>query len=98
MDSATGQIAVASGTTLDYEVLDTYTVTVTAIDPSGASDAITVNISVTDVSLGELGDRYDANHDEMISRDEVIQAIQDFFDGIITRDDVLEIINLFFFG
>ena len=34
----------------------------------------------------------------MISRDEVIQAIQDFFDGIITRDDVLEIINLFFFG
>ena len=98
MDSATGQIAVGSGTTLDYEVLDTYTVTVTATDPSGASDAIAVSISVTDVSLGELGDRYDADHDEMISRDEVIQAIQDFFDGIITRDDVLEIINLFFFG
>ena len=98
IDSATGQIAVGSGTTLDYEILDTYTVTVTAIDPSGASDAITVNISVTDVSLGELGDRYDADHDEMISRDEVIQAIQDFFDGITSRDDVLEIINLFFFG
>ena len=33
---------------LDYETQDSYSVTLTATDPSGASDSITVNIAVTD--------------------------------------------------
>ena len=98
IDSATGQISVGAGTSLDYEVRPDYAVTVTATDPSGATDTITVNIAVTDVSLGVLGDRYDADHNEEITREEVIQAILDFLDDLITRNDVLEIINLFIFG
>ena len=35
---------------LDYETKSSYTVVVTATDPSGASDSITVNITVTDVN------------------------------------------------
>ncbi len=97
IDSASGQIAVGSGTSLDYEVRTGYAVIVTATDPRGASDIITVDIDVTDVSLGELGDRYDADHNEKITRDEVILAIQDYLTGLISRDEVLEIINLFFF-
>ena len=53
---------------------------------------------MTDVSLGTLGDTYDADRNETISRNEVIQAITDYLDGLITREQVLEIINLYIFG
>ena len=43
----TGQIAVGSGTKLDYEGKRTYMVTVTATDPLGASSSIPVTIEVT---------------------------------------------------
>ena len=43
-----GQIRVAEGTELDYETRKTYTVVVTATDPSLATDQITVTIEVTD--------------------------------------------------
>ena len=42
-----GQIAVGSGTKLDYEGKRTYMVTVTATDPLGASSSIPVTIEVT---------------------------------------------------
>ena len=96
IDSATAQIAVGSGTSLDYEVRTDYMVTVTATDPTGASDTITVNIAVTDVSLGELGDRYDANHNERIEAAEVLQAVSDYFAGLLTADEIIEIISLYF--
>ena len=102
IDSATGQLTVGPGTSLDYEDPNNtdheYQVTVTATDPSGATATTTVTITVTDVSLGTLGDTYDADHNETISRDEVIQAITDYLDGLITREQVLEIINLYIFG
>ena len=44
-----GQIAVGSGTKLDYEGKRTYMVTVTATDPLGASSSIPVTIEVTNV-------------------------------------------------
>ena len=102
IDAATGQLTVGPATSLDYEDPNNtdheYTVTVTAADPSGATATTTVTITVTDVSLGTLGDTYDADHNETISRDEVIQAITDYLDGLIIREQVLEIINLYIFG
>ncbi len=50
VDGASGLIRVGSGTVLDYEAAGSYSVTVTAADPSGASDDIAVTISVTDVN------------------------------------------------
>ena len=44
-----GQIRVALGVELDYETKKSYTVTVKAVDPSGASGTIRVTINVTDV-------------------------------------------------
>ena len=41
-----GQIT--TGEELDFETQSSYTVTLTATDPSGASDSIVVNITVTD--------------------------------------------------
>ena len=49
IDRMTGQIAVGSGTKLDYESKDTYTVTVTATDSYQESATITVTIKVNNV-------------------------------------------------
>ena len=57
IDSGTGQIKVKAGENLNHESMETYTVTVTATDPSHVpnddqnnfSDSITVTIMVTDV-------------------------------------------------
>ena len=49
IDSGSGQIAVASGATLDYETTSSYSVTVTANDGKGDTEAIAVTINVTDV-------------------------------------------------
>ena len=52
----TGQISTREA--LDYETKRTYSVTVTAVDPSGASARITVTINVTDVDeVPELSEK-----------------------------------------
>ena len=96
IDAATGQIAVGAETSLDYETRAAYTVTVTATDPYGVSAEITVTVAVTDVSLGALADRYDADHNERIDSDEVLSAVRDYFAGLITADEALEIVSLYF--
>ena len=92
-----GQIKVGAGTILDYEAeKNTFAVDVTATTPSGASATISVTIAVIDKNLGPLGSRYDANRDRKIDRDEVFEAIDDYFDGLITREEVFDIIELYF--
>ena len=49
LGSSDGQLSVASGAALDYETPGSYFVTVTAGDPSGNSDTITVTITLTNV-------------------------------------------------
>ena len=46
----TGQISVPAGTALDFEVKSSYSVTVTAVDPSGENDSVDVTITVADVN------------------------------------------------
>ena len=97
IDSVTGQIKVGSDTKLDFESGTVeYTVQVTATDTFLASASTTVTVIVTDVSLGAMGDRYDANSDEVIDNDEVLQAVSDYFGGIITGAEALEVIRLYF--
>ena len=88
----TGQITVGAGTTLDYETRRSYTVVVTATDPSGESDTITVTISVTDVGLGA----YDLDDNNRIERSEVVAAVRDYFAQRIDRSTVIELIRLYF--
>ena len=93
---STGQITVGAGTALDYAAGASYTVSVTAADPSGSSAAIGVTIAVFDEDLGELGSRYDTDNDRVIGRDEAIAAIIDYFADLITRDEVVGVITLYF--
>ena len=50
IDSASGQIRVVTGDSLDYETAPSHSVTVEASDTSNASDTVTVTIEVTDVN------------------------------------------------
>ena len=93
---STGQITVGAGTALDYAAGASYTVSVTAADPSGSSAAIGVTIAVFDEDLGELGSRYDTDNDRVIGRDEAISAIIDYFADLITRNEVVGVIILYF--
>ena len=92
---STGQIKVGAGTTLDYKARASYTVSVTAADPSGSSADIVVTIAVFAEDLGELGSRYDTDNDKTIGRDEAITAIIDYFADRITRDELLGVITLY---
>ena len=92
---STGQITAGAGTVLDYEAKSSYTVTVTAADPSGSSAAIDVTIAVFAEDLGELGSRYDTDNDKKIGKDEAITAIIDYFADQITRDELLEVVTLY---
>ena len=92
---STGQITVGAGTALDYAAGASYTVSVTAADPSGSSAAIGVTIAVFAEDLGELGSRYDTDNDKMIGKDEVIAAIIEHFADRITRDELLEVVTLY---
>ena len=49
IDDLTRRVRVGPSTVLDRETQDSYSVTVTATDPSNASDSITVTIAVTNV-------------------------------------------------
>ena len=94
--SRTGQITVGSGTALDYETQTSYTVVVTATDPSGESDTTTVTVRVTNVTTE--ADRFDTDGDGAVDRDEVFGAIQQFLTGQASRDDVLGVILRFISG
>ena len=47
-------------------------------------------------TITDLGNRYDANDDRAIQRDEVITAIKDYFSDLITREETIEVIKLYF--
>ena len=96
---STGQITVGKDAVLDYEAKDSYTVVVTATDPSGASDDLTVTIQVTDMDTGSaIGNRYDSNKNEIIDKPEAIDAVIDYFNGLITKDEAIDVILLYFSG
>ena len=49
-------------------------------------------------TVTDLGNRYDANDDRVIQRDEVISAIKDYFNDVITREETIEVIKLYFYS
>ena len=57
-----------------------------------------MTITVTDLRLGEPGDTYDTDHNEIIDRREALDAVDDYNDGRITQDEALRVIVLYLFG
>ena len=50
INPSTGQISVPADTDLDFETRSSYSVTLTATDPSAARDIVSVTITVADVN------------------------------------------------
>ena len=100
IDDTTGQLMTKAA--LDFEMPadadgnNAYEVTVTASDGNTADDAtIVVTITVTDMGLA---DSYDANEDGMIDGNEVLNAVEDYFNDLsgIDSERILDIVELYF--
>ena len=99
IDSRSGQISVRADTALDYEgERREFTLCVTATDPSGLASTVKVVVQVEDVKLEGVGDRYDANSNEVIDQEEVVAAVSDYYNGLITKDETIETIRLYLEG
>ena len=92
--ASTGQLQTKAS--LDYETKASYSVEVTATPPSGVSETIPVTIMVEDVSLGEVGDRYDTDHNEKINKQEAIEAVRDYFKDRLSKEETIGVIRLYF--
>ena len=69
-----------------------FTVNLTATDSAGFGAIIIVDIEVIEPTLSP----YDLNDNGVIERDEVIEAVADYFAGEIEKDEVIELIKLYF--
>ena len=102
IDTSTGQLKTKAEADLVTE--SSYLVAVSVTDGKNAGggkdptadDTITVNITVTGVELSEIATKYDADEDGLISRDEALAALNDYFDDGLTLDQVLEIVVQYF--
>ena len=93
IDSATGEITTTA--MLDYEMQDSYMVTVTATDDDEATAMIYVTIMVTNVGLDN---KYDKDDSGKIEIGEAIKAVQDFFAGRASLADAIATVQLYFAG
>ena len=50
---------------------------------------------VIEVAEG-VGDPYDLNRNGMIEKDEVLDAVSDYFAGLIEKDEVLALVTRYF--
>ena len=90
VEEHTGQLRVRVGVALI--LASTFTVNLTATDSAGFGAIIIVDIEVIEPTLSP----YDLNDNGVIERDEVIEAVADYFAGEIEKDEVIELIKLYF--
>ena len=90
VDAETGQIRL--GQAANLELGQTYTVNLTATDSGGTGVIIIVDIEVAEGG----GDPYDLNRNGMIEKDEVLDAVSDYFAGLIEKDEVLALVMRYF--
>jgi hypothetical protein len=93
IDSATGEITTTA--MLDYEMQDSYMVTVTATDDDEATDMIYVTIMVNNLGLDTS---YDDDESGTIDSAEVLAAVRDYFAGGIDATEVLKVVGYYFAG
>ena len=88
VDAETGRIRLGE-TGLELTLGQTYTVNLTATDEDGTSVVISIVIEATH-------HRYDVNRNGVIERNEVVDALRDYFNWEITREEIIALIGLYF--
>ena len=80
---------------------NTITIEVTAQDGIG-SLVYTVEVTRAELPTSDTSqrmlDRYDANDNGVIDKEEAISAVLDYFDGLITKEEALAAVLLYFFS
>ena len=92
VDEDTGQIRLGQAVTLALG--QTYTVNLTATDSGSTGAIIIVDIAVEEAPYH----RYDLNRNGSIEKNEVLEAVADYFSDLIEKPLVLEVISLYFAG
>ena len=99
IDDATGQLMTMAALDfedpMDADTDNAYEVTVTASDSNASTDDATIAVTITVTNVG-WDDSYDANDDGGIDVDEVIKAVNDYFNDVIGVDRVIAIVNRYF--
>ena len=91
-----GQLQVKAGVALST-VTPTHNVTVTADDGEGGTASIDVTITVIAAGgLGAAAHGYDSNADGEIDSNEVLDAVEDYFNDVITSPQVLDVVEYYF--
>ena len=84
---------------LDYETRTAYVVEALATDEAGGTATATASIVVTNVGLDT---RYDVDDSGTIEREEILQAVRDYFHGdpeaAPSREEILELVSLYLSG
>ena len=93
IDRWSGQLRTRSA--LDFEGKPRHAVLVAVSDGKGGRAAISVAIVVTEM---DLRDRYDADDNGTIDKDEATSAVVDYFDNLIGKDRIIEVVKLYFFS
>ena len=63
-----------------------------------AALCIVIPFTTAVLHAGSLGERYDQDGDGIISRDEALVAVGDYFAGELAREDVIELLAIYFSG
>ena len=90
VDEETGQLYLKEGVELTPG--RTYNVNLTATDSAGFGAIIIVTIEVAEAEHHP----YDMNGNDEIERDEVLEAVKDYFEGTITKEELIELVKLYF--
>ncbi len=90
VDEETGQIRL--GKAITPALGQTYTVNLTGTDSGGTGAIIIVDIAVAEAPYH----RYDLNRNGIIEKNEVLEAVGDYFSDVIEKPMVLEVISLYF--
>ncbi len=93
INSSTGKITVTAALTPGVTGR-LHTLTVQASDQHGLTDTVEAEVKIR--TLAELMNRYDANRNGLIERNEAIAAVVDYFNGLITKNEAIKIIILYF--
>ena len=93
VDRSSGQLRARA--VLDLSAKPRHAVLVVVSDAKGGRAVIAVTIIVTEA---DLGDRYDADDNGTIDKDEATAAVVDYFGDLISKDALIEVIKLYFFS
>lgn len=100
VDVDTGQVVVKADAEIDFETRSSYTIVVVASDPdgSGESTEMEVFVNVEDEVVVGPAASYDANNNERIDLEELLEAFRDNLRRRLTRLQLIAVIRFYLRG